>query len=197
VLHYTFEGVDGERVEDLSGKGNAGRATGTRLVDGALEFGTEGVVEVPVSPSLNPAGSAWSVEARVMAAAADGAIVARGGDKEGYALGFESGVPCLWVRRGGVIHVARSRTAVGNEWVRLLGVILEDGSLELYVDGRLAAEAAGATVGSDPWEGMQIGADEGSPVGGYASPFRFSGMIDEVRIYNYSVSPEARRAPGG
>jgi hypothetical protein len=137
------------------------------------------------------------VEARVRPAAPDGAIVARGGDREGYALGLDSGVPCLWVRRAGVIHVARSRTSVGNEWVRLLGVILEDGSLKLYVDGQLAVEAAGATVGSDPWEGMQVGADEGSPVGGYASPFRFRGTIDEVRVYNYGVSPEGRAKPGG
>jgi hypothetical protein len=33
-----------------------------------------------------------------------------------------------------------------------------------------------------PFEGLDIGADLGSPVGDYASPFRFTGTIHEVVV---------------
>jgi hypothetical protein len=73
----------------------------------------------------------------------------------------------------------------------LAGVLGEDLSMRLFVDGKPSGQSkAPSLLKTDPKQGMQIGADDGSSVGEYKSPYSFKGLIDEVRLYFGELSPE-------
>ncbi len=144
----------------------------------------EGWVSVENAPDLNPAGKALAVEAWVKAEKPDGVVVARGGPADGYALVYLKGRPHFMVRSADTLTVvAADRKAVGK-WVHLAGVLADDKKVQIYVDGKPAGTAeAPALIANDPKQTMEIGADGMSAVGEYKSPFGFTGLIDEVRVY--------------
>jgi outer membrane protein assembly factor BamB len=147
-------------------------------------------VRVDNAPALNPAGKALAVEAWVKAAKPQGVVLARGGPAEGYALVLLKGRPHFMIRSGGKLAtVAADRRAVGR-WVHLAGVLTAGRKLEIYIDGKLAGAAeAPALIAGEPQQALEIGADDGSGVGDYNSPFAFTGLIDEVRVFFGTVTP--------
>ena len=61
-------------------------------------------------------------------------------------------------------------------------VLSPEKELQLYVDGEpVATKTDVPFITKDPIQIMEIGMDGISPVGEYASPFPFTGAIDEVR----------------
>ncbi len=147
------------------------------------------LISVEKSKSLNPAGKALTVEAWIKADKPNGVVVARGGSSAGYVLYVQSGQPRFTIRISGeAVTVAAKEKAVGK-WVHLAGV-LTGNELHIYVNGELAGSTKSpGYISGDPQEAMQIGADEGSTVGDYTGPFGFAGLIDEVMVYQRTLSP--------
>ncbi len=156
-----------------------------------MRFAGDGSVSIPRTDALDATSKPWTVEAVVKPEAGDGVILAHGGQSHGYALYLESSLPVFAVRMSGQICAARATQRPPDGWTRLTGLLTDEGVVELYVDGKLAAhEGSGAMVLQNPNEGLEIGSDVGTPVGDYAGDIGFRGLIDEVRIYQGARKPE-------
>jgi outer membrane protein assembly factor BamB len=146
-------------------------------------------IRVAKSASLNPTGKPLTVEAWVRSQKAGGVVLARGGSSQGYALYLSDRHPVFAVRTSGTLAAVSADADVTGRWVHLAGVLTADRHMQLFVDGKLAAAVtASGFLASDPAEGLEIGADEGSAVGSYDGPFAFQGLIDEVRIYHRALT---------
>ncbi len=175
IEHHLFAAA---KTTVVSGRSETARAKASRI-------------SIEKSPSLNPAGTALTVSAWIRPQKQSGAVLARGGSSHGYALYLKGGRPHFAVRAAEDLTVASAKKKVGERWVHLAGVLTPGKELRIYVDGARAASAtASGLIPSDPAEAMQIGADEGSVVADYQSPFPFAGLIDEVRIYHRALSAE-------
>lgn len=152
------------------GKGTAGAAANS--------------AQFPKSPSLDATGKPITLEAWFTATNPNGAIVARGGPAEGFALTLEGGLPTFHVRSASQLTtIAGTRRVVGG-WHHVVGVLNANKAMQLYVDGeKVASGQASGLLTKDPVQGFDIGADSGSAVGNYESPYGFTGAIDEVRFY--------------
>ncbi len=163
--------------------------------------GGPSMISFKASPSLNPMGKPLSVEAWVKTDAKDGVVIARGGPADGFALAIRDGLPRFLLRAGGELRSAVGKQKLGPEWTHLAGVLGADKSLKLYVNGLPAGEGnATDFITTDPKQGLEIAADDGSAVGDYKSPLAFKGFIDEVRLYFGELSAEeisARSAAPG
>jgi len=146
-------------------------------------------VSVTNSPSLNPADKPLAVEAWVNAEKGDGVVIARGGPANGYALVIKGGQPRFALRTANKLSTVTAKQKIVGKWTHVAGVLTKDRKLKIYVDGKLAgtAEATGLIAG-DPVQGTEIGADAVGSVGDYQYPSRFTGTIDEVRVYFGEVS---------
>lgn len=141
--------------------------------------------------SLNPAGKPLTVEAWVKADRPSGVIVARGGPSHGYALILRGGSPRFVVRIDGKIHAVTAKESVRGKWAHIAGVLTKDKKLQIYVNGQLSAEdKSSGLIVADPQQALEIGADALSAVGNYKTPFAFTGIIDDVKIFYGSVTAE-------
>ncbi|MBN1420697.1 MAG: PQQ-binding-like beta-propeller repeat protein [Planctomycetes bacterium] len=156
---------------------------------GDVPIPRESRIRVTKSASLNPAGKSVTVEAWVKAEKPGGVVIARGGANHGYALCLQGGKPRFAVRIDKEPAAAVAKESIVGRWAHIAGVLTPEKELRLFVDGKLAASAkAPGLIAADPAEAMEIGADEGSIVGGYDGPFPFTGLIDELRIYHRALS---------
>ncbi len=186
-LHFEFAKIDGSMVADQSGLGNNGTVHEGTVVEGreghkALHLEGKGYIELPKSKSLNPAETAWAVEATVKPEQPDGMILARGGKSAGYALWLKQGRPIFTVNAGGKPVSVTAKDAVTG-WITLTGTITDEHQITLAVDGRKVGQASLANlIDRDPNDAMQIGADLGSPVIDSVPP-PFNGLIERVRVF--------------
>jgi hypothetical protein len=147
-------------------------------------------ISVPKSKSLNPRKKPMTIEARIRADAPDGAILACGGVNNGYALILKGGKPRIVLRIKDKTHGVTATESVVGKWAHVAGVLTEDKKLLVYIDGKLSASGdAPSLLGGPPGQGMEIGADAGTGVGDYKSPYAFSGEIDDVRIHYRALEP--------
>lgn len=160
---------------DFGAAGGGGAAAGPQASNFA---------EFPKSPSLDPTGKPITVEAWFTATNPGGAIVARGGPQEGFALTLEGGLPNFHVRSASTLSSVTGPKRLVGGWHHVVGVLTENKEMTLYVDGEAVASGkASGLLTKDPAQGLDIGADSSSPVGNYESPHGFTGVIDEVRLY--------------
>jgi arylsulfatase A-like enzyme len=122
------------------------------------------------------------ISVEVLEGGKDGVLVAQGGRAVGFAVYVKDGRPAFVVRRDGPMTMIQGKEVMpGGAVVKAsLGV---DGMMKLEVDGKEAASgrAAGALV-RNPVEGIQVGRDEGAPVGSYTAPFAFGGKVGKVSL---------------
>ena len=145
--------------------------------------------------SLDPSNKALTVEAWVKPEKPNGVILARGGPSYGYVLFVKGGRPRFGVRTSSErLTTASAQKSIGKEWAHVVGVLSPDGQVKLYVNGQLAAtEKSEGLITSNPAQAMEIGADDQGAVGQYNTPYAFTGMIDEVRLYHRELaSPEVK-----
>ena len=193
VLEYDFDQDAGDEVVDATGRANHGQASGAPLIEGrdghpARRFDGRGEIDVPRSPSLNPAVGGWTAEAVFNAQADTGVILACGGRPDGYALHLVEGRPALTVVvQGRSTRIAGGQTVTGR-WVRVRAQVTADQRLQLSVDGKLVAEGRLPDPIRTPAESLQIGADLGTPVLAGPEASRFVGQIESVRIHS-GVAP--------
>jgi outer membrane protein assembly factor BamB len=172
-------------MEQDAGRETAGPVTNRRGPATPAQMITFGTPK-----TLNPKGKALAIEAWIKADKGDGVIVARGGPKDGFALTIEKGRPRFHIRATDKLTSIGSRERIVGKWHHLAGVLSEDKSMKLYLDGRLVAKGeASALLGTDPIQSLDIGADNLTAVGSYNSPFNFTGLIDEVRLHFGEVDP--------
>jgi hypothetical protein len=151
-------------------------------------------VRVGKSESLNPANKSLTVAVWIMPGKKDGVVIARGAGSHGYSIHLKDGVPYFSIRSDGELSSVKADTSVKG-WTHLAGVLTADKKMMIYVNGELSGsgEAVGLIV-SDPTQAMEIGADEGGSVGDYSSPYGFTGLIDEVRIYHRAFTADQIKA---
>jgi outer membrane protein assembly factor BamB len=141
--------------------------------------------------SLNPQGKAVTVEAWIKPNKPNGVIIARGGPADGFALILAKGRPQFIVRSANNSSQVSSDAQVGKDWTHVAGVLTSGKNLQLFVNGRMVATShSSGLISTDPKQGLEIGADEGSAVGDYQSPHGFNGLIDEPRIYHDQLTPD-------
>jgi hypothetical protein len=146
--------------------------------------------QFPNSPSLNPTGKPLTIEAWVTATKPQGVIVARGGPTEGFALTLQGGRPAFHVRSNAELATVGSQKRIIGGWHHVVGVLGEDKTMKLYVDGELAGEGeAKGLIAKDPAQAMEIGTDAQSAVGNY-NVMQFTGVIDEVRLYFHAADEQ-------
>ena len=152
-------------------------------------------VQVQNSESLDPSNKALAVEAWVKANDGKGVVVSRGGSQDGYVLFLLQGRPHFGVRRNSILHDVAGRANVVGRWVHLAGVITADAEALLFVNGRLAGKKQlPGFLEKPPGQITTVGADDGSPAGNYRNTFALNSVIDEVRIYHGSVTPQEIKA---
>ncbi len=134
--------------------------------------------------TLNPAGKPITVEAWVTSTKPQGVIIARGGPSEGFALALQGGRPAFMIRSKSQLSTVTGKKRIVGGWHHVVGVLDEDRSMKLYVDGQMVGEGeASGLIASDPAQGLEIGADAQTSVGEYNTDLSFTGAIDEVRLY--------------
>jgi len=140
---------------------------------------------------LDPKGKALTVTAWAVSEKPTGIVLAHGGPLNGYALLVHKGQPVFMVRSKEKLAAVRGQAKITDKLVHLAGVLTKDNELRLYVNGQQVAKGKGpGLVAGTPAQGLQIGADDGSPVGLYKSPFSFKGLIDEAHVYHRALTAE-------
>ena len=194
VLTYQFDQDAGDKIVDASGRGNNGKSFGTSLVPGregrqARRFDGHGYIEVPRSPTLDPAVAGWTIEAVFKAEKETGVVLAAGGVSNGYVLHLVDGKPSFTVTvQKRATRVTAPQSVVGR-WVQAESAqITADQKLQLFVDGKAAAEGALRDTLRTPHDAMEIGADLGSSALDASRTSRFVGLIESIRIHS-GVAP--------
>ncbi len=171
-------------------KGTAkGKGKGKAAAKPAEPAGDLAAMSFPNSAALDPSNTAITVEAWFKTDLRQGTILAHGGTQMGYALLLRDGKPSFSVHPGPKT-ASSSVTAdegIDNDWHHVAGVLGEDLSLKLYVDGKLSATAATtALLAKAPSDVLDIAADGKSQVVTGSTPF--AGTIDAIAICHTAVS---------
>ena len=188
VLDYQFSDRIESSITDQSVFKNHGKASGQfEVTEGpkgpAIRFDGKSWIEVPISNSLNPARSPIRIETAIRASA-DGVILARGGQSLGFLIEVENGKP-VFVYRGpeGISKIVGAESIL-DRWVALTATVDSDRQMRLLVDNQLVGQSrAKGWIAKNPNDGLQIGADKGSPVDKEQTA-NFQGLIERLRIYH-------------
>ncbi len=183
TLEHQLYAAEPNPPEIPAGFLNAGQGGGGGVAGTFAQF--------PKSANLNPTDKPITVEAWVSPIRPNGVVVARGGPAEGFALTIQEGKPAFSLRAGGELTTVTGEQRIIGGWHHIAGVVTAEKELRLYVDGRQAASGkCSSLITKDPAQGLEIGADAGSPVGEYQVPHGFSGIIDEVRLHFATFTDE-------
>jgi hypothetical protein len=203
---WSFNGADvsGTTAYDRSGNGNNATMSGGPTValgkigqaldfDGSNDYTSMGD---PASAVLDPTGSfslsAWVKTTQTKGAADYAAIVGKGFliSANGYGLfldGDNSSKPAFQARTGATIVSAQSSVSINDgAWHHLVGVRDHAGNItQLYVDGVLAGSGSGALTSYASTYYFGVGSRYS---GSLWETFFFDGSVDEVRMYNRTLS---------
>ena len=154
-------------------------------------------VRFPDTRAIDPAKTALTAEAWIMPDGPNGVILAHGGPSQGYALTLKRRKPEFFVRSDSQLSAARSDVRLSPGWHHVAGVLENDKTMRLYVDGIVVAQdKATGLVAQKPAQSLELGADLGSQVGDYAADTQYTGLIDQFAIYHRALTLEevAQRA---
>ncbi len=170
-----------------------------------------GVERVPsdAAPLVRNTSHTITAHVTVPEGGCEGTLIADGDRWGGYSLFVQDGRACVHYHFPLERHEIRSPDALtpGDHVItwRLDKVDRASGHGELSVDGAVvgSVEIPRILRGWMPFSGMNVGCDNGAPVGTtYESPFRFTGTLHrvEVRLHGDAPAPDesvARRAEMG
>jgi hypothetical protein len=196
IAHWALDEAEGDVAHDAAGgndaviAGGATRQPDLGVIGGALEFdGVDACVETPAvvnpaagGPFLNPAEGPFSVLAWIKGEIPGQVLLSQAGGED-WLLTDSNGALMTDLKGIGRWAEALCSQAVvtDGQWHRV-GLTWDD-HRTLYVDDVPVAEDE-PTFTPDVWGGFQIGA------GANLEPDTFfSGLIDDVRIYNRAVRP--------
>jgi hypothetical protein len=188
IAHWPFDETEGMYAADSVGENNAivmGGATwqpdGGQIY-GALELdGVDGCVIV--NPVLNPADSPFSIIAWVKGGTPEQVIVSQQAVADWLAIDTDGNLMTELKSSDQLAGPLNSEGDITDgQWHRI-GLIWDGSTRTLCVDGFKVAEDTQPSLESSQ-NGLYIGAGKLMQTGNY-----FSGLIDDVRIYNRAVSP--------
>jgi hypothetical protein len=192
VAHWPFDEVQGDIAYD-----NAGTCDGTLsgdlvwqpdggVVAGALQF--DGIDDyVSTDPVLNPADDTFSVVAWAIGGAPGQAVLSQVDGASWLCTDSVEGNLMTELKasgRGATEPLLSQTVITDSEWHRI--ALVWDGSYRcLYVDGvEVAKDGAPLSSLEDAYGGLYFGTGSTLSSGTF-----FSGLIDDVRIYNRAVKP--------
>ncbi len=188
ITHWALDETEGMVVADSAGDNN-GYALGDPvwqpdggLVDGALQL--DGVDDYVITGApLNPTEGPFSVLAWVKGGAPGQVIVSQQGAANWLMADVEGNLMTELKSPGRSGKPLQSQTIItdGN-WHRI-GFVWDGFSRTLYVDGIAVAEDTQDGL-QDSDSGLYIGCGETMETGTF-----WSGLIDDVRIYNRAITP--------
>ncbi len=194
AAHWTFDAGTGISVPDASGNGNSGTihgaSEGAGRLDGGLHITGECSMKVKDHPSLNPV-SEISICFRMKAPAGTnyGMMVSKSYNHQ-YAVMWYAGTRRIrfdlwpWFSYAAPYGQFFGDIQLSSDEWHHVACTFDGHRARIYVDGapdRESPEVSGAlTVTSHP---LCVGMN---PDGNY----RFSGALDEIRIYDRALSPE-------
>lgn len=189
VAHWAFDETEGSIIHDSEGGHDAVATAGTLLwrpgegaVDGALELNgaTSAVADCP----LNPADGPFSILAWVKGGAPGQVVISQQGGVNWLmaeaATGSLSTELAKSVRSGS--QMSSQAVISDGDW-HLIGFIWDGFNRRLYVDEVLVAEDVQEKMAASQGK-LVIGAGKRLPPDGF-----WSGLIDDMRIYNQAVKP--------
>ena len=188
IGHWPMDETEGIVVQDIVG-GNHGTVLGlpqwqpqAGRIDGALEL--NGITFITAKPVLSPADGAFSVLAWIKGGAPGQSIVSQSGSANWLMADAATGALMTELNSAGRTNAALYSEAVitdGN-WHRI-AFSWDNVCCRLYVDGVLVAEDAQEGLAASSGK-VTIGAGKNMAPGTF-----WTGLIDDVRIYNRAVRP--------
>jgi len=189
VTHWPLDEAEGMVVADSAGDSD-GYALGGPvwqpdggMVGGALEFdGVDDFISAPAP--LNPADGPFSVFVWVKGGAPSQVIISEPGGPDWLSLDPLTGhlmTELTQTGRGAAPLLSETAIADGN-WNQI-GLVWDGSHRTLYVDSIVVAEDTQNDLMS-PANGFYVGCGKNMQPGTF-----FSGLIDDVRIYNRAVKP--------
>jgi hypothetical protein len=177
IAHDTANGYDGTLQGEPTWQPESG------MVDGALAF--DGIDDYVTTPFvLNPADGPFSVFAWIQGGAPGQVFISQRGGVNWLCTDSSEGNLMTELKasgRGATELLSQTIITDGN-WHRV-GFVWDGSHRTLYVDNvEVATDAQANLAGSD--NGLYIGAGMAMEPGSY-----WSGLIDDVRIYNRAVTP--------
>lgn len=190
IAHWALDETEGGIACDSAGK-NDGTVMGSCAwqpaggqVDGALSF--DGTTSVVADCVLDPAEGPFSVLAWIKGGAPGQAVVSQVDGKNGLMVDALEGTLATGLipptRRTSVQPLVSDTVITDDNWCRI-SFVWDGTSRALYVDDILVAEDIQDSLAGCS-EAMNIGCDQDMTPGTF-----FSGLIDDVRIYNRAVRP--------
>jgi len=189
VAHWALDEIEGEIASD-SANDNDGTVYGdpawqpeSGMVDGALQLdGIDDYVNTPFV--LNPADGKFSIFVWVKGGTPGQAVLSQMGGANWLCTDSLEGNLMTELKasgRGATEMLSQTIITDGN-W-RRIGLVWDGSHRTLYVDDIAVAEDAQANLGGSE-NGLYIGTGKAMEPGSF-----FSGLIDDVRIYNRAVRP--------
>ena len=189
LAHWSLDETEGMIVSDIVGNNN-GYALGDPVwqpdggqVDGALLL--DGVDDFISAPAiLNPSDGPFSIFVWIYGGSPGQAIISETGGPHWLSLDLTAGYLMTELTTAGryAAPLLSQTTIDDGNWHRI-GLVWDGSRRALYVDDNVVAQDAQNNLHSTG-TGLYIGC--GNPM--QPSTF-FSGMIDDIRIYNRAVSP--------
>jgi Tol biopolymer transport system component len=189
IAYWRLDGTEAIVAHDSAGK-NDGTLNGDPIwqpaggkIDGALQFdGTDDYVSTPFI--LDPAGGPFSVFAWVKGGGPEEAIISQAGGVNWLAAGTSQGKLMTELKAPGRFGTPLFSEAViiDGDWHHV-GLTWDGSTRTLFVDGVEVAKGAQGTLAGSTG-GLYIGADKNLEAGSF-----WSGLIDDVRIYDRAVTP--------
>jgi hypothetical protein len=190
IAHWAFDETAGDVAADSVGE-HSGTVTGACLwcpdagqVDGALQL--DGTSFVVTDHVLSPADGSFSVLAWVQGGAPGQVIISQDSGSDWLAIDAESGGLMSTVMppqsRKPTLPLVSDTAITDGLWHRI-ALVWDGGSRSLHVDGTLVAADEQDSL-APCTGGLNIGCGTDMALSTF-----FTGLIDDVRIYNRAVKP--------
>ena len=196
VAHYKLDETEGSVALDSAGhnhgtlRGGPAWQHSSGKIDGALRFdGVDDYVETPAV--LDPADGAFSAFAWIKGGAPGQVIVSQAGGGETW-IGTDPAQGRLLTVVAPPAGGRNPPSALHSEFIitdgqwRHVGLVWDGSRRYLYVDGAEVAKDAGTLTPLKPSDGgLHIGTGKNLEAGSF-----WSGLIDDLRIYNQALNAE-------
>jgi hypothetical protein len=188
IAHWTLDETEGMVIADSAGDNN-GYALGDPvwqpdggLVDGALLL--DGVDDYVITgAALNPADGPFSVLAWISGGAPGQVVVSQQGAANWLMMDAEGNLITEMKGTDRSANPLQSQTIITDSHWHRIGFVWDGTNRILYVDDVAVAQDIQQDLGGSD-SGLHIGCGKGMEAGTY-----FSGLIDDIRIYNRAVRP--------